>query len=244
MMIRFEILTLFPEMFRSPFDQSILHRAIEKGILHVEVRNIRDYAEGRHHVADDYPYGGGAGMVMKPEPIVRAIAAAREGHDGSHVILLSPQGRPFRQSEATRLSLKSRLVLVCGRYEGVDERVRAFVDEEISIGDYILSGGEVAAMVIVDAVVRLVPGVVGASEGIMDDSFSDGLIEYPQYTRPRVYRGMHVPEILLCGDHRKIERWRRAQSLRRTLTRRPDLLCDQDLGEEDRALLKEFFRED
>lgn len=238
-MSRFTVITLFPEMFVSPLGYSMLKKAQEKGLVSVELVNLRDYATDRHRVTDDYPYGGGQGMVMKPEPLVSAIEDMRRRLDHPHVILLTPKGRPFDQAEAQRLAQHGELVLICGRYEGVDERVRAFVDEEISIGDYTLSGGELAAMVIVDAVARLIPGVLGNVRSPQEESFSEGLLEYPQYTRPEDFRGMKVPEVLLSGDHQRIRRWRRQMSLELTRRRRPDLLRKAKLTAEERKLLRE-----
>jgi len=238
----YDILTLFPEMFDSFLDASILGKAIAQGTLQVRRHNIRDFATGRHRVTDDAPYGGGCGMVMKPEPLVRAIESVRalEGPPG-FVVLLTPQGRRFCQKIAADLARKERLILVCGRYEGVDERVRELaVDEEISIGDYVLSGGEAAALVVLDATARLVPGVLGDEQSVREESFSGGLLEYPQYTRPRQFMGLGVPAVLLSGDHRKIALWRRRKSLERTLRRRPDLLSEASLTEEDRKCLREI----
>lgn len=223
-MVNFTVITIFPRMFDSPLGHSILRKAQDRGLIRIDLVDLRTYAAGRHHVTDDYPYGGGQGMVMKPEPLVAAIEDARGKSAKARAILLSPQGRVFTQADARRLSQEEHLVLVCGRYEGIDERVRAFVDEELSIGDYTLSGGEPAANVVIDAVARLVPGVLGNENSPLDESFSDGLLEYPQYTRPEDFRGMKVPEILLSGDHKRIHQWRRAESVRRTRERRPDLL--------------------
>jgi tRNA (guanine37-N1)-methyltransferase len=237
----FDILTLFPEMFLSPLEGSIIGKARAEGLISVNLINIRDYAEGRHRVTDDYPYGGGKGMIMKPEPIIRGIIAVRSRQpEPSWVILMTPQGSPLRQEVAKRLVRFSRIILVCGRYEGVDERVRDFVDEEISIGDYVLTGGEVAALVLIDAISRLIPGVLGDEGSSAEDSFSQGLLEYPQYTRPRECDGRKVPEVLLSGDHRAIEQWRRREALRRTWMRRPDLLAEAELSDEDRELLDEL----
>jgi len=240
-MIRFDILTLFPEMFKSPFDSSLLKKAQEKWLIEIAVHDIRDYTEDRHRVTDDYPYGGGSGMVMKVEPIARALEdVVRERH-AAKVILLTPQGKVFNQIMAEELSTCSRIVLICGRYEGVDERVRDYlVDEEISIGDYVLTGGELPAMVIVDAVSRLVSGVLGNCDSAATESFSTGLLEYPQYTRPADFRGRKVPEVLLSGNHRVIDIWRRKESLRKTALRRPDLLSKAGLTEEDRKILEEI----
>ncbi|MBM4261722.1 MAG: tRNA (guanosine(37)-N1)-methyltransferase TrmD [Deltaproteobacteria bacterium] len=230
-MLKFTVLTLFPEMFASPLRHSILKKAQEKNLLAVDLANIRDYAADKHHVTDDYPYGGGQGMVMKPEPLVAAIEAARRAELRSRVILLSPTGAVFNHAAAARLAGEQHVVLVCGRYEGVDERVKAFVDEELSIGDYTLSGGEPAATVVIDAVARLLPGVLGNEQSPVDDSFSSGLLEYPQYTRPEEFRGMKVPDVLLSGDHERIKGWRREASLALTQERRPDLLASTPLGE-------------
>lgn len=228
--MRIDILTLFPGMFRGPFEESIIKRAVERGLLEIGIHNIRDFAPGRHRVADDYPYGGGAGMVMKPEPVFAAVEAVRR--PDSRVILMTPQGRLFTQSIAQDLSRLDHLVLLCGHYEGVDERVRDhLVDDELSIGDYVLTGGELPAMVVVDAVARLVPGVLGAGESAVEESFAAGLLEYPHYTRPPDFRGWRVPQVLLSGNHARISRWRREQSLLRTLRRRPELLTPEDWEE-------------
>src|SRR5258708_6177455 len=209
-------------MIAAPIEESILGKAREKGLLRVEVTDIREFAAGKHRVTDDVPYGGGAGMVMKPEPLVGAIEA------GAHVVLLSPQGRPFTQRKAQELLAREKLVLVCGRYEGVDERVLEWIDEEISLGDFVLTGGEFAALAVIDAVARLVPGVLGNAESAVRESFSAGLLEGPQYTRPPEFRGRKVPEVLLSGDHAKIAQWRREQAEERTRERRPDLLKTLD----------------
>jgi tRNA (guanine37-N1)-methyltransferase len=220
--------------------ESILGKARESGLLEARVTDVREYAEGRHHVTDDAPYGGGAGMVMKVEPLVGAIEAARAAMDGpARVILMDPGGRKFTQAVARELHAVERLILVCGRYEGYDERIRSFVDDELSVGDFILTGGELAALCVVDACSRLVPGVLGNEESGATESFEEGLLEYPQYTRPPEFRGMRVPEILVSGDHAKVARWRRKQALRRTATLRPDLLERLSLGEADRRLLEE-----
>jgi tRNA (guanine37-N1)-methyltransferase len=237
-MMRFDVLTLFPEMFTGPLQESIIKRAQERGLISVHLHNIRDYATGRHRITDDAPYGGGGGMVMKPEPIFAAVEAVLGDEKGVPVILLSPQGRLFTHEVARELSRYPRLVLICGRYEGVDERVREHLaTDEISIGDYVLSGGELAAMVIIDAVTRLLPGALGDPGATFEDSYAWGLLEYPHYTRPAVFRGWAVPEVLLSGNHAAIARWRREQALRRTLERRPDLLERAPLTEEDRAFL-------
>lgn len=237
--MEYEVLTLFPRMVRGPLEESIVGKAIERGLLRARVRDIRDYATDKHRTTDDTPYGGGAGMVMKPEPVVAAIEAARAAMGGqARVILLDPQGRPFTQAVARELYEVGRLILVCGRYEGFDERIRAFVDDEISLGDFVLTGGELAALCVVDATARLVPGVLGNEASAGAESFEEGLLEYPQYTRPPEFRGMKVPEVLLSGDHARIARWRRQQALLRTRERRPDLFARLELDEEDRALLE------
>ena len=268
--MRFDIFTLFPAMFDGPFGDSIIARARSAGIIQVQMHNIRDFAEGKHQVTDDYPFGGGGGMVMKPDPIFRAVEAVlamsprRADHEQTEtndqdagaalrdlpietdvapppcpVILLSPQGRPFDQHLASELAGHARLALICGRYEGVDERVRLHLaTDEISIGDYVLSGGELAAMVIVDAVTRLLPGALGFDAAPAQDSHATGLLEYPHYTRPPSFRGFHVPDILLSGHHARVAEWRRHESLRRTLAQRPDLLARAVLGKKDIAFLR------
>ena len=240
--MRFDILTLFPDMFVGPFAESIIQRAQEAGLVSIALHNIRDYATDKHRVTDDYPYGGGGGMVMKPEPIFAAVEAIL-GPDpratGVPIVLLTPQGRLFNQEVAQELARRERILLICGRYEGVDERVREFLaTDEISIGDYVLSGGELAAMVIVDAVTRLLPGALGDPAGALDDSHAMGLLEYPHYTRPAEFRGWRVPEVLLSGNHGEIARWRRQEALRRTLARRPDLLARAPLTAKDREFLR------
>jgi tRNA (guanine37-N1)-methyltransferase len=228
-------------MFASPFRESILGKAIERGRIEIRTINIRDFAFDRHHVVDDTPYGGGQGMVMKVDPIARAIEAVKSENPSAWTIYLTPQGKPFDQGDARKLSLKTHLTLLCGRYEGVDERVRDFfVDQEVSIGDYVLTGGELAAMVVIDAVARLLPGVLGSDRSAEEDSFFNSLLEYPQYTRPFDFRGSRVPEPLLSGNHAAISRWRRKEALRRTWVRRPDLLSKARLSEEDRRLLEEI----
>lgn len=244
------ILTLFPGMFAGPLDQSIIGRAQERGLASVALYNIRDFALDRHHVVDDAPFGGGPGMVMKPEPLflaaeaVKAEIAERLGTavaEDAPVILLSPQGRPLTQAVAHELAAHAALVLICGRYEGVDARAEeALATDVISIGDYVLTGGEIPAMTVVDAVVRLLPGVLGDDASAEEESFSDGLLEGPSYTRPAEYRGMTVPEILLSGDHGAVARWRRRQALQRTWQRRPDLLASAELTDEDRAYLRKL----
>jgi tRNA (guanine37-N1)-methyltransferase len=236
--MHFHIVTLFPEFFASVLNTSMLQKGQERGALHFSLCNVREHAAGKHRVTDDTPYGGGQGMVMKPEPLVAAIEATGTGPGRPHRILLSPQGRVLTEETARALAAFPALALVCGRYEGVDERVRNFVDEELSIGDYVVSGGEIAALVVVDAVERLVPGVLGCAASAEEESFRDGLLEHPQYTRPPVFRDLTVPEILLSGDHAAIARWRRLESLQRTFHRRPDLLLHARLTDEDRAFLK------
>ena len=224
----FDILTLFPEFFEGPLEATILGRAAEKGLVDYRLTDIRDFATDKHSKADDLPYGGGAGMVMKPEPLVAAIEDIAEVNSGSRV-LLTPQGESLTQSVADELAEKDGLILVCGRYEGVDERVReGWIDREISIGDYVLSGGEPAALVVIDAITRLIPGVLGNDASIDEESFAAGTLEYPQYTRPREFRGMSVPDVLLSGDHGRIAEWRRQKALERTRGRRPDLLDEDD----------------
>ena len=237
-----DVLCLFPEMFVSPMGQATIKRAEEKGLVHVAVHNIRDFTHDKHRTVDDYPYSGGPGMVLKPEPIFEAAEKIREqsGTDGGPVVLLSPQGRTFTQEVARGLSGCSSLTLICGRYEGVDERVREhLVTDEISIGDYVLSGGELAAMVVIDAVVRLIPGVLGSPVSADSDSHRDGLLEYPQYTRPEVYRGWQVPAVLLSGNHGEIAQWQRRQAVLRTAERRPDLIEEADLSDGERQWISE-----
>lgn len=240
-MIRFDILSVFPGMFASAFECSLLKKAQKKNLIEIRVHDIRHYTEDKHRMTDDAPYGGGGGMVMKVEPIDRALQAVATDRDQALIVLLTPQGEPFHQKIAQELALHSRIVLVCGHYEGLDERVRThLVDREISIGDYVLTGGELPAMIVVDAVARLVPGVLGNAVSVVTDSFAMGLLEYPQYTRPAEYRDWKVPDVLISGHHREIEKWRRRESLRRTLTRRPDLLTQADLSADDLVLLKEL----
>ena len=237
--MRFDIVTIFPGMFDSPLAESIIKRAREKGLVEFHLHDIRDFATDKHKCVDDTPYGGGAGMVMMPGPLTRAVEQIpRKGK--SLRILLAPEGEPFSQRLARELAGFDQLILVCGRYEGIDERARSLIaDREISIGDYVVSGGEIPAMVIVDAVVRLLPGALGNQESAGQESFEQGLLEYPQYTRPEAFQGQRVPEILLSGNHAKIAKWRRKQMLMRTKERRPDLLKKTELSEEDRRLLKE-----
>ncbi len=211
------ILSIFPGMFESVFGETIIKRAQEKGLVRIEVVDIRDFTHDRHRTTDDYPYGGGAGMVMKPEPIYEAMDYVKSKNPDVHTILLTPAGEVFKQEKAKELSKRESIAIICGRYEGFDERVRVLADEEISLGRFVLSGGEIAAMAIVDATVRLIPGVLGNEESLKEESFENGLIEYPQYTRPRVYRGMAVPDILLSGNHKKIKEWREQEAKKRTI---------------------------
>lgn len=238
--MRIDILTLFPNMFSGPFAESIVKRAMDRKLISIIIHNLRDWGSGKHRVVDDYPFGGGTGMVMKPEPLFEATEAikAESGRSSAPVILLTPQGRVFNQRIAAELAALGQLVLICGHYEGIDERVREHVaTDEISIGDYVLTGGELAAMVVVDAVVRQLPGVLGSEESAKDDSHTSGLLEYPQYTRPQTYRGWGVPQVLLSGNHAQIANWRREQSILRTLSRRPELLEKADLSPEERELI-------
>lgn len=235
--MRIDILTLFPEMFRGPFDESIVRRAADKGLVEIRFHNIRDFSTDKHRTVDDAPFGGGPGMVMKPDPVFAAVESL-EMAAGTAVVLLSPQGRLFNQRVAEELAVNQHLVLLCGHYEGVDERVREhLITDELSIGDYILTGGEIPAMVVVDAVVRLLPGALGSEDSIRTDSLSSGLLQFPLYTRPADFRGWRVPDILLSGNHEEIARWRRRLSLVRTLERRPDLLEAAELTEQERVEL-------
>lgn len=240
--MRIDVVTIFPDAF-VPLDLSVIGRARERGVLEVRIWDLRDFTTDRHRQVDDAPYGGGAGMVMKAEPFFAAVEAIRSqrGDPRSRVILTSPQGRPLSQDLARELAAEKHLIVLCGHYEGVDERVReGLAAEEISIGDYVLTGGELAAMVIIEAAARFIPGVVGDAASVEADSFVEGLLDYPHYTRPPEFRGMQVPEVLLSGHHEAIRRWRRAQQLRRTLDRRPDLLKADALAEEDQRLLEDL----
>ena len=237
--MKIDILSLFPEMFVSPFNESIIKRAREKGLLEINLINIRDFAPGKHQQADDYPFGGGAGMVMKADVVMPTIASCKTAD--SWLVYLSPQGKTLNQRRVEELGQKDHLLLLCGHYEGIDYRVMEMVDEEISIGDYILTGGELAAMVLVDAVSRMIPGVLGAEESATEESFSQALLEYPHYTRPRNYQGQGVPEVLLSGHHENIRRWRKQQSLLMTLLKRPELLLNREYDAEEKELLQEIL---
>jgi tRNA (guanine37-N1)-methyltransferase len=239
--VTFDIVTIFPAMIEAPLAAGLIGRAIDRGTLDVKVRDLRAFTTDRHRVVDDVPYGGGPGMVLKPEPIFRALEAI-EAERGTPltVILTSPQGKPFTQADAQRLSGCDHVVLLCGRYEGFDDRIRERVTEELSIGDYVLTGGELPALVILDAVARFVPGVVGDEQSVVDDSFSRGLLDFPQYTRPAEVDDLRVPDVLLSGNHAAIRRWRKKEALSRTLERRPDLLAAAHLDEEEREILREL----
>jgi tRNA (guanine37-N1)-methyltransferase len=245
--MRIDIITIFPDMIAGAVDYSVIKRAQENGLLEIVIHDLRDFAHDQNRSVDDYCYGGGAGMLMKPEPLFEAVryiesgisSPGRGSGDGTKIILLSPQGELFAQDMARRLSLADHLILICGRYKGVDERVRQnLITDEISIGDYVLSGGEIPALVVIDAVSRLIPGVLGNYESAQNDSFSEGLLDCPHYTRPAEYQGMRVPEVLLSGDHNRIREWERQQTLVRTFHRRPDLLSSLPLSEEDLKFLK------
>ncbi len=236
-----DVLTLFPDILTAYLNESILKRAREKELLDVTLYNIRDYASGVHRQVDDAPYGGGAGMVFKPEPVFKAMDALKEDGEPRRTVLLSPQGKPFSQTMAEDYAAESRrLVFICGRYEGIDERVKTLVDEEVSIGDYVITGGELAALIIIDAAARLLPGVVGDERSIEDESFSWGLLDYPHYTRPREFRGLSVPEVLTSGNHKEIQLWRRRQALKKTMEVRPDLITEDELSDLDKKLLNEI----
>ncbi|MGB9791674.1 MAG: tRNA (guanosine(37)-N1)-methyltransferase TrmD [Thermacetogeniaceae bacterium] len=236
----FTVITIFPEMFTSPLQTSILKRAQELELIKVNVVDLRNYSQNKHRKVDDYPYGGGAGMVMKPEPFFSCIEDIARNKK-VHTVLLSPQGKVFNQKKAQELAKHEEIILICGHYEGIDERVTSLATEEISIGDFILTGGELAALIIIDSVARLIPGVVGTVTSLEEESFALGILEYPQYTRPRSFRGMDVPEILLSGDHQAIARWRRSQAVIRTFLRRPELLREGSWDEGDRKTITEFF---
>ncbi len=243
--MRFDILTLFPGMFFGPFDESIIKRAKDKQLIDISLHNIRDWATDRHQTADDAPYGGGAGMVMKAAPLAASIDSIKSLHPSSTVILTSPHGRLLTHAVACELAEKPGLIIVCGRYEGIDERIRSiYAEDDISLGDFVLSGGEIAAMAIVDSVSRLIPGVLGSNESAEYDSFGDGLLEYPHYTRPPEFNGLTVPDALLSGHHEQIRKWRRKESLRKTRALRPDLLSKVTLTREDRKMLTEIEQEE
>ena len=239
----FTVLTLFPGIFDSPLKESITKKAVEKGLISFNITNIRDYADDAHKTCDDAPYGGGPGMVMKIEPIHRAMAHLEETTGRPRYILLSPQGRIFDEEAAIRYSRIEHLCLVCGRYEGLDERVLDLVDEEVSIGDYVLSGGEIPALVLIDAITRCIPGVLGNEQSSIDESFSRGLLEYPQYTRPDVFMDMEVPAVLLSGNHEEIRKWRRKEALKKTIFKRPDLMNRFTPTDEDRKMIREIMEE-
>lgn len=243
--MRIDILTLFPEMFESPFSYSIVKRALDGGHVEINPMSFRKYGVGKQQMVDDTPYGGGAGMLLKPEPIFEAIEEITEKHPDTNkrVILMDPAGKPFDQEMAEEFSKEEHLVFICGHYEGYDERIRSLVTDEVSLGDYVLTGGELAAMVMVDATVRLLPGVVGNKDSILEDSHSTGLLEHPHYTRPASYKGMDVPEVLMNGNHAKIDEWRQKESLRRTFERRPDLIEMLNLSIEEQEWLEEFKQE-
>jgi tRNA (guanine37-N1)-methyltransferase len=244
-MMKIDILTLFPNMFEGVFNESILKRAQEKNAVSINVINFRQFSDNKHQTVDDYPYGGGAGMVLKPQPIFDAVDHLKQKSvSNPRIILLCPQGERYTQKKAEELAQEEHLIFICGHYEGYDERIRQYlVTDEISIGDYVLTGGELAAMVITDSVVRLLPGVLGNEDSPVKDSFSSGLLEHPHYTRPAEFRGMKVPEVLLSGDHQRIEEWREKESLRRTFMRRPDLLNNYPLNEKQQAWIEEFKKE-
>jgi tRNA (guanine37-N1)-methyltransferase len=242
--MRFDIITIFPEIFRGVFEVGIIRRAVEAGLIEINLHDLRDYTFDRHRQVDDRPFGGGAGMVMKPEPLFRAIEAITHNASEATVVMLSPQGRLFTQRVAEELAGREQVVLICGRYEGIDERIiERLADDEISIGDVVLSGGEIPAMVVVDAVTRLIPGALGSDESAARDSFADGLLDYPHYTRPAEYRGLRVPDVLMGGHHGEIEKWRRRKAMEKTLRQRPDLLERRALSEDERRLVAEILRE-
>lgn len=244
--MKIDILTLFPEMFESPFNYSMIKRAIDGGQVEIEPINFRKYGVGKHKMVDDTPYGGGAGMLLKPEPIFEAIEELEKQTPATkkRIILMDPAGKPFNQAMAEDFSTEEHLVFICGHYEGYDERIRTLVTDEVSLGDYVLTGGELAAMVMIDATVRLLPGVVGNEASVVEDSHSTGLLEHPHYTRPAVYKGMEVPAVLTSGHHGNIEEWRHKESLRRTLQRRPDLIEEMELTTKEQEWLHEFSTEE
>ncbi|MDI3534734.1 MAG: tRNA (guanine37-N1)-methyltransferase [Thermosediminibacterales bacterium] len=238
-----DILTLFPEMFKGPFEESIIKKAVNRKLIKINIINIRDFSKDKHKKVDDYPYGGGAGMLLKPEPVfdaVDAITSKIKDLSKTRIILMTPQGNLLNQKKVKEISKYEHLIIICGHYEGFDERIRFLVDEEISIGDYITTGGELPAMVLTDAVVRLIPGVIGGENSLNEESFENGLLEYPQYTRPEVYRNLKVPDVLLSGNHEEIKKWRHKESLKRTLIRRPDMLEKLRLSEDDKKYIKKL----
>lgn len=240
-MIRFDVLSIFPEMLISPLSFSLLKKAQEKGLLSINLHDIRNWAEDKHKMTDDAPYGGGCGMVMKVEPVEKALAAVKISPENSVVVLMTPQGETFNQTIAAELAGKKQVIIICGRYEGFDERIREHLsDREISIGDYILTGGELPALVLIDAVSRLIPGVLGNEESTISESFSSGLLEYPQYTRPAEYKSWKVPDVLVSGNHAEIELWRKNESLQRTYKRRPDLLAKINLSPQEKKNLEKI----
>lgn len=243
--LKFDILTIFPDMFQGVFKESLIGKATSKGIITIDIVNTRSFTRDKHHTVDDRPFGGGAGMVMKVEPLYRAIQKYRAGKNKREreILLLSPQGRLFDQAQAKELARKKHLVLLCGHYEGFDERIRSFVDREVSIGDYVLTGGEIPAMVVVDAVTRMLPGVVKEKESVRNDSFFHGKLDYPQYTRPAEFKGLRVPGVLLSGHHAAIAQWRKKMGLKNTLKKRPDLLQRHKPNREEKILLQELIKE-
>jgi tRNA (guanine37-N1)-methyltransferase len=242
--MRFDIITIFPEIFSEVFDFGIVRRAVEAGLIEIHIHDLRDHTTDRHRQVDDRPFGGGAGMVMKPEPLFRAVETLTRDGLETPVALLSPQGRLFSQSVAEEYAQQPQLIMICGRYEGVDERVvEHLITDEVSIGDYVLSGGEIPAMVVVDAVTRLVPGALGCEESAERESFADGLLDHPQYTRPSEYRGLTPPEVLLSGNHAEIERWRRRKALEKTVRRRPDLIRNRRLSQDEQREVEEILKE-
>lgn len=242
--MQFDIITIFPDIFREVFDFGIIRRAVEAGLIEIKLHDLRDHTDDRHRQVDDRPFGGGAGMVMKPEPLFRVVEAIRHNSEESAVVLLSPQGRLFSQKLAEEMAALRQITLICGRYEGVDERVvEHLASYEVSIGDYVLSGGEIPAMVIVDAVTRLLPGALGSEESAERESFAEGLLDYPHYTRPAEYRGMKVPDVLLGGHHAQIEKWRRRKAIEKTLRRRPDLIQGGDFTDAERQEFEKILQE-
>ena len=242
--MRFDVITIFPEIFRGVFEFGIISRAVETGLIKISVHDLRDYTYDRHRQVDDRPFGGGAGMVMKPEPLFRAVEAVMALAPAAKSVLLSPQGRLFSQRVAEELAREPAIILICGRYEGVDERVvEHLVSDEVSIGDYVLSGGEIPTMVVIDAVTRLIPGALGSDQSAVRESFADGLLDHPQYTRPPEYRGLKAPDVLMGGNHAEIERWRRRKAIEKTLRRRPDLIDDRELAGDERQEIEQVLKE-